>query len=341
MRTKITLYVLLATLLSGTLARSQSSTASPSTSSTFLAQAQQSGLHFGSRGWEPPAIRSDGHQRAKDLSNLSIGSFGMIDFPRASGTIADGINNKGHIVGGDGGSDVLSYPTHSFVLKGNSFRAIDYPGAISTEANAINDSEVVVGYYKDSAGGVHGFRFSGGTYLPIDHPRAKQPVGTVVWGINNAGDIVGGYGDGTKSSGFLLSNGVYSDIFVPGSVYTLALGINTFGQIVGWYGDSSGNVHGFLLDSGTYTTIDYPGFPENYVEAINDNGQMVGGYGNPGPVYWQHGFLYQNGQFTSFDVPFGPPAVTLPSNINNHGTIVGTYQDNSGAWYGFIATVGR
>ena len=272
---------------------------------------------------------------------VSIGSFGMVDFPGSTGDIGDGINDKGQIVGGYNGSDVLSNPAHSFVLKGSSFKAINYPGAISTEANGINDGGVVVGYYTDAAGNVHGFQLVGSTYTPIDHPGAVAPYGTVAWGINKAGNIVGGYWNGTKSVGFSLLNGVYNDLNVPSSTYTNALGINTAGQIVGWYGDANGNVNGYLYDNGTYTTVDYPGFPNSYAEGINDKGQIVGGYGNPGPVAWQHGFLYQNGQFTSFDVPFGPPVSTLPSNINNHGTIVGAYEDATGVWYGFVATLAQ
>lgn len=294
-----------------------------------------------------PAVQSpvEVHQKntgeANETAGISIGNFGLIDFPGSTGTIGDGINAKGQIVGGYDGKDVLSYPAHSFVLKGSSFKAINYPGATSTEANAINDSGVVVGYYEDSASAIHGFQYSGSTYKSIDHPGA-QANSTEAWGINKAGDIVGGYFNGTIFTGFLLSQGVYSDINVPGSTYTLALGINKAGQIVGWYGDTAGNVNGFLYESGTYTTLDYPGYPEGYAEGINDNGQIVGGYGNlGGQVAWQHGFLYQNGQYTSFDVPFGPPVSTLPSNINNHGTIVGTYEDATGVWYGFVATVGQ
>ena len=312
---------------------------------TSTAGAQSTHLappHLGMRGRSVPAVQEParaGDVPAVQNPNTSIGNFGLIDFPGSTGSVAIGINDKGQIVGGYDGSDVLSNPAHSFVLKGSTFKTINYPNAISTEANAINDEGTVVGYYTDASNNVHGFKFSGSTYTAIDHPGAVQPVGTVVWGINNLGEIVGGYSNGTTVSGFLLSNGSYSDIYFPGSTYTAALGINKAGQIVGWYGDSSGNVNGFLYDHGSYTTLDYPGFPEGYAEGINDNGQIVGGYGNFGTLAWQHGFLYQNGQFTSIDAPFGPAVITLPGTINNHGNITGTYQDATGTWYGFVATV--
>lgn len=146
-----------------------------------------------------PAVQQTTEPGAENQANVSFGNFGMIDFPLANGSSAIGLNDKGQVVGGYGGSDVFSNPNHSFVLKGTSFKAINYPGAVSTEANAINDHGVVVGYYTDSAGNVHGFQLSGSTYKSIDNPKAANPWGTVSWGINNAGEIVGGYWDGTKS----------------------------------------------------------------------------------------------------------------------------------------------
>ena len=44
----------------------------------------------------------------------------------------------------------------------------------------------------------------------------------------------------------LLSDGRFTTIDVPGSVFTQATGINNAGQIVGWYQDASFAYHGFL-----------------------------------------------------------------------------------------------
>jgi len=48
-----------------------------------------------------------------------------------------------------------------------------------------------------------------------------------------------------KDHGFLLSNGSFTIIDVPGSTTTEAMGINNAGWIVGYYSDSSGTRHGF------------------------------------------------------------------------------------------------
>ena len=64
---------------------------------------------------------------------------------------------------------------------------------------------------------------------------------------------------GGNLHGFLLSNGTFTTIDVPGAIFgTVAFGINPPGDIVGAYADS-GDVHGFLLSKGKFTTIDPTG----------------------------------------------------------------------------------
>jgi probable HAF family extracellular repeat protein len=101
------------------------------------------------------------------------------------------------------------------------------------------------------------------SFTTLDVPGASFPGPIVATGINDSGQIVGYYpaADGTYH-GFLLSDGNYTTLDVPGWSDTFASGINDSGQIVGYYGDS--NVyyaypsHGFLLDQGSYTTLNAP-----------------------------------------------------------------------------------
>jgi|ERR1022692_497085 probable HAF family extracellular repeat protein len=272
-------------------------------------------------------------------------TFGMVDFPGQMDSEALSINDKGAIVGGYGTNIVgFGVSNNSFLLKGTKFTEIAYPGAAFTEANGINYYGVIVGQHGISFSDDHGFKLVGTTYTTIDYPGATD---TSASAINKSGEIVGVWGDsGGGVHGFLLSKGAFTSIDVSGASATLAYGINDTGEIVGWYSTTGSDSHGFLYSGGTFTTIDYPGgYSQNYLSGINDKGVIVGAYGEPTTVngveyQWEHGFVYQSGVFTNADAPFGPPAVTLPFQINNNGVIVGEYVDNSDTVYGYEVTVG-
>jgi hypothetical protein len=75
-------------------------------------------------------------------------------------------------------------------------------------------------------------------------------------GINLQGNIVGFYIDSSGGQhGFLLSNGIFTAIDVPGGIpgSTQALGINLQGDIVGSYADSNDFSSNWLLSKGTFT----------------------------------------------------------------------------------------
>jgi uncharacterized membrane protein len=63
---------------------------------------------------------------------------------------------------------------------------------------------------------------------------------------------VGQYADDSPGThGFLLDQGNYTTLDVPGSTNTVTNGINALGQIVGYYSDGAG-IHGFVLEQGSY-----------------------------------------------------------------------------------------
>src|SRR5271170_6980777 len=79
---------------------------------------------------------------------------------------------------------------------------------------------------------------------------------------------------------FLYSNGVYSTLTVPDSIFTQAFAINNSGQYVGEYGIASdGNIYryGYIYGQGVYTTLVLPtGYSELNTTAINNLGEVVG-----------------------------------------------------------------
>jgi uncharacterized membrane protein len=152
-----------------------------------------------------------------------------------SGAYAHGINNAGQIVGSYGNS------TGSFLFSGGSLTPINDPSGAT--AVGINDSGQISGSYYASGG--HGFLDSGGSVITINDPNATN--GTFGQGLNNAGQIVGGYQDASGVHGFLDSGGSFTAINNPIATYTAAYGINNAGQIVGYFfGGLYGGANGFL-----------------------------------------------------------------------------------------------
>jgi probable HAF family extracellular repeat protein len=169
-----------------------------------------------------------------------------------------------------------------------------------------------------------GFLLDRGEFTTIDHPDAV--LETAPYGINNRGQIVGGYDTaGFAVHGFVLDRGRYTTIDVPGASRTIALRINARGQILGDYEDARGGCHGYLLDKGRFTTIDVPGAPTQAL-GLNDRGQVVGTYIDAGGAF--HGFLLDKGVYTTIDVPGALQSTA--AEINARGQTIGFYLDAAG-----------
>ena len=109
--------------------------------------------------------------------------------------------------------------------------------------------------------------------VDVPFPGASE---TELFGINNAGDIVGSYVDANDvRKGFWLKNGVFETIAPEGATDTRAFGINASGQITGRYKDANGVQHGFLREpDGLFITVN-PGAADNFAWGINDLGQLT------------------------------------------------------------------
>jgi probable HAF family extracellular repeat protein len=156
---------------------------------------------------------------------------------------------------------------------------------------------------------------------------------TAPYGINNRGQIVGGYDTaGFAVHGFVLDRGRYTTIDVPGAP-TQALGLNDRGQILGTYIDAGGAFHGFLLDKGVYTTIDVPGALPSTAADSNARGQTIGFYldaaGTTRVV-----LRAANGSLTTLAFPGA--VATVPFGINNRGHLVGFSLDANQVRHGFL-----
>jgi hypothetical protein len=125
--------------------------------------------------------------------------------PRATSSVASGINNKGNMAGW---LLTKSGSAESWVLINGLYTEFSYPKAASTEARSINWENQVAGEYVDASGGIHGFVVTNPnlplrrTWQKIDEPDADGY--TVVTSINLHHDIAGTYKDSRgKYHGFI------------------------------------------------------------------------------------------------------------------------------------------
>jgi hypothetical protein len=167
-------------------------------------------------------------------------------------------------------------------------------------------------------------------FFTIDYPGS---LSTQVLGINSLGTVVGAFVDNIGTHGFVLREGRWTVLDVPGAALTNARSVNNREEIVGYYYDTDFNLRGFQWVHGQFKTIDIPFSTETRSEGINEVGVISGEYvdidGN------EHGYLLGNGHFTSFDVPN-----SFSSDIwmiSNRGEFTGDY-DNGVTVLGFLQT---
>ena len=289
-------------------------------------------------------------------------TFTTIQPPDADGTFTSlfDINDRGDMVGAYNAAPDR-HRSGFLRTEDGEFTRIDFPGSFRTHADAINRSGDIVGWYAVQ-GKIRGYlRTKDGEFSQIDFPGATdtRPVG-----INSRGDIVGFYCVDTavpqcglvvnnRTHGFLLSEGKFTTIDVPGALGTQAYKINLHGQILGRYRDAGPErrSHLFLLSEGKFTTIDFPGAVETGVDGanagLNSRGDIVGDYCDisPAPCISYplngnvHGFLLREGEFTTIDVPGA--IATSPYGINARGAIVGTFNIDASHALGFLRTGGE
>jgi uncharacterized membrane protein len=149
------------------------------------------------------------------------GRVSSINVPDSVLTEALGINDAGHVVGDYVDADGVF---HGFLLANDVFTVFGN----DLGADDINNAGQIVGCYATCS---RGFLLEGSTFTSIDVPGATV---TQVSGVNDVGQIVGVYYDGSLH-GFLYDGTSFETIDVPGAFLTAVTGINNAGQIVGRY----------------------------------------------------------------------------------------------------------
>jgi hypothetical protein len=145
------------------------------------------------------------HGYTVDINSPTLTFSPNIDFPNAASTTTAAINNADEIAGfyTDSAGEI-----HGFLDKNGVFTNIDPPGVTptgETELLGLNDQGLAVGFYKLTANDtLHGLIFDSvhDTFTTLD-PNGS--MGTTLNGINDLGDIVGFFTDGTNTNGLLAT----------------------------------------------------------------------------------------------------------------------------------------
>ena len=196
------------------------------------------------------------------------------------------------------------------------------------------------------------------TPTTIHYPGSTS---TAARGLNNSGEIVGTYACTASCTnpvtgetitagthGFLLQDGIYTRIDVPGGTSTIARGISEQGAIVGHYNVGS-VTHGFEYVDGNYVhpidvpadLFDHPGstLRDTLLIRISPQGDVVGCFHEDNiAMTTMHGWLWRNGTFTVLSTPHSPGDTVSrdPDTMNNGiaptGEVVGYYA-SSGVSY--------
>ncbi len=269
-----------------------------------------------------------------------------------------GINDAGYLVGsaGDGQTGF------GYVYGGGKVVRLDGPaGSLGAGATGISAAGAVVGSWTDSTRprqeviydwdpvtgtqiprtvtvyAQRGFVWQAGSYTAIDVPFAGA-LDTTARAISPDGRYVSGtYNDASSTfNSFVLDTktGAYTDLpAVQG--YNIAQGINSAGQMVG---DRTTRSQGYIMDlaTGNRTDFSFSGVTRLAPRAINDRGQMAGWLSDAAGT---HAWIGNASGYQKIDAPaaWGSGAL-IGEGLNNHGQVVGPWDDAARNTHGFIAT---
>ena len=222
---------------------------------------------------------------------LRNGEFTTIDFPDAAGAVvagtgAGGIGPSGEIVGTYSVAGEPAVNVHGYLLtKQGEFVAVNYPGHTNTIAQRILPDGTILGcrHDNDTMGSMKG---------AVITRSGSEEIGLFASMANGATPdhrrIVGLYRNmaANRNEGFLIDDGDFTPLVVPGSTGTSAWDMNPAGEIVGVY--TKAGVHGFVLRDEVYVPVDFPGATATRAFGINARGDVVGSYVADGKT---HGFL--------------------------------------------------
>lgn len=218
------------------------------------------------------------------------GEFTTIDYPGAAGTDARGIGPNGEIIGNFwlAGEPAVAYHGYKLTIQGE-FIPVHYPGHSYEILQRILPDGTILGCRHDNNTTT---TMKGVTIALSGNSEISQMGSMTNGGTPDLEKTVGQYMNtsaGNRTEGFIIDDGVFTPIMVPGSTMSNAWDINAGGLIAGVYNLSG--FHGFVLTAGDYSTmmtLDVPGATATRAFGINSSGDVVGSFVQGGKTY---GFL--------------------------------------------------
>ncbi len=272
------------------------------------------------------------------------GKYTSIDFPNPDSlnyAFFHGINSAGMYVAR---SNRVNIGTRTFVGTFRGRHVLQFPGSVTTEGWNINEDGSVVGYYDTADGRRQGFvaRLVEDTTEPVGAPA---DVGYTFESIDVPGvdfleltassdfeDYAGNTrnGDGGKTVGFTLIDGVFKTYDFPGSRNTYFYALGNDGRAAGHYEDNEGLFHGVVLLNGELTQYDFPGSVQTFLYGISDStGALTGNFIDADGI--RRGF-------TGETIIQYPGAVETFADFVAAGRLVGSYIDADGIYHAYLRT---
>lgn len=251
-------------------------------------------------------------------------------------SMAEGINNRGQIVGGARReSDDSSRAFHAVIWNDRAITPLaELPDAQESLALAINSPGQVVGY-SGSADGRRPVVWVDGAVTPLSADAGEAQD------INDRGQIVGSVGGTAVLWESSASGGTPLGDLPGGADSSAAYAINEAGQIVG-QGSVADGVHAFLWLGGTMLDLGVlPGSESSRAFDINNRGQVVGtSRDEDAPA--NRAFLFEDGEMLDLNALVGDLDGWLllsAQAINDRGQIVGqAFSADLSEFHAFLLT---
>jgi probable HAF family extracellular repeat protein len=228
-------------------------------------------------------------------------------------------NNAGAVVG----AVQSETGERAFHYSGTTLTILPTLGGANARAWDINSSGIVVGEAQTAEGATHAFIWNSNTEQMTDLGGLLGAVeGSIAYGINDAGQVVGEMGPAYFGNAFVWSEADGVTDLGPG----YAKSINASGGIAGQVRQTTEEGfthHPAVWQDGAPTLIPTFGGDHinHYATDLNDHGTVVGA--SMGEDLEMHGFVWKNGVLTDVG-DFGGSGHSAAFSVNNQNQVVGS-----------------